>query len=197
MANDTKYRINETLVTRFTNGDMKAFDDIYVAFNHKLQKFVFSLVKTEIDTEDLVHEVFVKVWENKEKLRNSASFDSYLFTIAYHTSLSFLRNKVKNAKYIEFVKSVRAGVDESDFAENLDREEISEKLNFLIEGMPPRQREVFKMKYFKNCSYKEIADNLKISVNTVENHMIKARRYLKGNLGKTYLSVLFFAHLFF
>ena len=196
MTKDKEYIIDETLVERFTKGDMKAFDDIYSAFNHKLQKFVFSLVKTETDTEDLVHEVFVKVWDNKEKLKNHTSFDTYLFTIAYNTTISFLRNKAKNTQYIEYVKSVQIEVDESDFTEEINRDEINKKLNLLVEGMPSRQREVFKMKHFENYSYKEIAEALNISVNTVENHIVKAHKYLKENLGKAYLSILLFIHLF-
>ena len=188
--------VDEALIKRFTGGDMQAFDKIYAVFNNKLQKFIFSLVKTETDTEDLVQEVFVKLWENKNKLKNTASFDTYLFTIAYNATVSFLRNRAKDMQYVEYVKSVQIELDNFSFIDEINKEEVHEKLHRLIEKMPPRQREVFKMKHFKDYSYKEIAEILNISVNTVENHIVKAHKYLKENLGKTYLLILFFMHLF-
>ena len=196
MTRNKEHILDGALVKRFTEGDVKAFDDIYSTFNYKLQKFIFSLVKTKTDTEDLVHEVFVKVWENKEKLKKHASFETYLFTIAYNTTVSFLRDKAKNAEYIEYVKSVQIEINNSNFIEEVNKEEISERLNYLIETMPLRQREVFKMKHFQNYSYKEIADALNISINTVENHMVKAHKYIKENFGDSYLLILLFIHLF-
>lgn len=196
MAKKTIHKIDESLVKQFANGDMKAFDNIYSTFNQKLQKFIFTLIKTESDTEDIVQEVFVKVWENREKLKKYSSLDSYLFSIAYNTTISLLRTRVKENKYVEFIKSVQIEVDEPDFVEGFNSDEMNEKINLLIEKMPPRQREVFKMKYFQNCSYKEIAETLDISINTVENQIVKSHKFLKENLGKTYLSILFFIHLF-
>ncbi|WP_372936457.1 RNA polymerase sigma factor [Mariniphaga sediminis] len=191
-----KQAVDEALVKRFTGGDMQAFDDIYAAFSYKLQKFIFTLVKTETDTEDLIQEVFVKLWENKNKLKNTASFETYLFTIAYNTTISFLRNKAKDIQYVEYVKSVQIELSDFSLIDEINKEEVYEKIHLLIEKMPPRQREVFKMKHFKNYSYKEIAEALNISVNTVENHMVKAHKYLKESLGKAYLLALFFVHLF-
>lgn len=196
MAREVRYKIDESLVKQFANGDMKAFDNIYSTFNQKLQKFIFTLIKTESDTEDIVQEVFVKVWENREKLKSYSSLDSYLFSIAYNTTISLLRTRVKENKYVEFIKSVQIEVDETDFVEGFNSDEMNEKINLLIEKMPPRQREVFKMKYFQNCSYKEIAETLDISINTVENQIVKSHKFLKENLGKAYLSILFFIHLF-
>lgn len=196
MAKKIIHKIDESVVKLFANGDMKAFDSIYSTFNQKLQRFIFTLIKTEPDTEDIVQEVFVKVWENREKLKNYSSFDSYLFTIAYNTTISLLRTRVKENKYVELIKSMQNEVDEPDFVEGYDSDEMNEKINLLIEKMPPRQREVFKMKYFQNCSYKEIAETLGVSTNTVDNQIVKSHKFLKENLGKAYLSILFFIHLF-
>jgi len=197
MTLNRKDKIDEALVKRFINGDMKAFDSIYAVFNSGLQNFIFTLIKTETDTEDLVHEVFVRVWENRDKLRNAASFDSYLFTIAYNATISFLREKAKSTAYVDYIKSIQTPEDEPDFTEGLNREEIDEKINLLIEKMPPRQREVFEMRHTRNLSYKEIARALNISVNTVENHLAKAHKHLREDLGKDHLPVLLLIHLFF
>ncbi|VAW19273.1 RNA polymerase ECF-type sigma factor [hydrothermal vent metagenome] len=196
MPEEIQSKVDISLVKRFANGDMKAFDAIYSVFNQKLQNFVFTLVKTEADTEEIVQEVFVKIWENRDRLKNYASFETYLFTIAYNTTMGLLRKRSKESQYIEYVKSVQVEVYEKDDIDALNIDEVNESLNLLIEKMPPRQREVFKMKHFKNYSYKEIATILMISVNTVENHVVKAHKYLKENLSKDYLLYILFINLF-
>lgn len=196
MSEKIQDRIDEFTVRRFVRGDMRAFDNIYIVYNTKLNKFVHSLVKTEADVEEIVQDVFVKTWENREKLKTFTSFESYLFTIAYNTTVSLLRKRLKESQYVEYVKSVQIEIDDSGTAESYDWEEIDKKLNLLIEKMPARQKEVFKMKHFEGFSYKEIADNLGLSVNTIENHIVKAHKYLKENFGKNYLSALLFIHLF-
>ncbi len=197
MKEKSRYKVNELIVKQFTMGDMSAFDSIYSVFNPKLQKFVFTLVKTEADTEEIVQEVFVKIWENREKLKNYASFESYLFTIAYNSTVSLLRKRIKEIRYIDYVKSVQLEIEGTDTDVDFNQDEICEKLNLLIEEMPSRQCEVFKMKHFQNLSYREIAEHLNISVNTVENHMVKAHKYLKEKLGKDYFVILLFLNLFF
>ncbi|MGV8093082.1 MAG: RNA polymerase sigma factor [Mangrovibacterium sp.] len=197
MEQKIRHSVDESLIKRFAEGDMRAFDSIYAIFNPKLQRFVFTLVKTETDTEEIVQEVFVKLWENRERLKKFTSFENYLFTIAYHTTVSLLRKRAKEIQYVEYIKSIQIEVEDFSDNETFNKDEIHETLDLLIEKMPERQREVFKMKHFQSCSYKEIADNLNISVNTVENHIVKAHKFLKENLGKNYLPIILFIYLFF
>jgi RNA polymerase sigma-70 factor (ECF subfamily) len=175
---------------------MRAFDKIYYEYNPRLQKFVHSLLKSETDTEEIVQEVFVRVWENRQKIKSFGSFESYLFSIAYNTTINLLRKRVKEARTIEYIKSIQIEIDNSALDENPDWHEIDGKINLLIEKMPARQKEVFKMRHFQGLSYKEIAGTLDLSVNTIENHLVKAHRFLKESLGNGYLSVLMFIFLF-
>ncbi|MEN6456166.1 MAG: RNA polymerase sigma-70 factor [Prolixibacteraceae bacterium] len=188
--------MNEAVVKRFIADDMRAFDIIYSEFNPRLKKFISVLTKNASDADELVQEVFMKIWQNREKLKNYSSFESYLFRIAYRTTIDLLRKRSKEAAYIEQVKSLQVFEEYPDEAEESGHEETETKLNLLIDGMPARQREVFKMKYFQDSSYKEIADHFGISVNTVQNHMAKAHRFLKENLGRDYLPALLFLYLF-
>ena len=195
MIRDRK-NMDEAVVKRFIADDMRAFDLIYSEFNPRLKKFISVLTKNESDADELVQEVFIKIWQNREKLKNYSSFESYLFRVAYRTTIDLLRKRSKEAKYIEHVKSLQVFEEYPDHIEELDRDELEVKLNHLIEEMPVRQREVFKMKYFQDSSYKEIADHFGISVNTVQNHMAKAHKFLKEKLGRNYLPALLFLYLF-
>lgn len=195
MTRDRK-NIDEAIVKRFTADDMRAFDIIYSEFTPRLKKFISVLTKNESDADELVQEVFIKIWQNRDKLKNYSSFESYLFRIAYRTTIDLLRKRSKEAKYIEQVKSLQVFEDYPDEVGETGHDEMETKLNLLIEEMPARQREVFKMKYFQDSSYKEIADHFSISVNTVQNHMAKAHKFLKENLGRDYLPTLLFLYLF-
>ena len=184
------------VVKKFASGDIKAFDLLYFAFCNRLHNFVFGLVKIKTETEGIVQEVFIKIWESRGQLKKYDSFESLLFTIAYNTTISYLRKKATEQKYIEYVKSIQIESELPKIDEKLDLEKFNKTVNAVIDKLPDRQKEVFKLKHFENYSYKQIAEKLQISVNTVENHMVRSHRFLKQNLNKNYASALLFISLF-
>ena len=195
-AFNKKLDSSEAHVKEFSRGNIKAFDFFYSIYCPRLQQFVYGLIKTRSETEEIVQDVFVKLWINRDKLKNYNSFESYLFTIAYNTALGYLRKKATEKSYIEYVKSVQVVSEEAIAEEILDLSIFNQKLEEAINSMPPRQREVFKLKHKENFTYKEIAKKLNISVNTVENHMVKSHNFLKKELNKYYIPGLLFFSLF-
>ncbi len=189
-------KINEATIEGVKNGDMAAFDLVYRAYSKRLYRFVYGIIKTEIDAEEIVQEVFVKIWESHEKIDNFALFDSYLFTIAYNSTISLIRKKLSEKKYIQYIKSLQIPPQQKSAEINSDFEILSEKVNKLIGKLPPRQKEVFKLHRENELTYRQIAEKLDISVNTVENHMSKALKFLRNNLNKESLAALLFFYLF-
>ena len=189
-------KINEAIIEGVKNGDMAAFDLVYRAYSKRLYRFVYGIIKTEIDAEEIVQEVFVKIWESHEKIDNFALFDSYLFTIAYNSTISLIRKKLSEKKYIQYIKSLQIPPQQKSAEINSDFEILSEKVNGLIGKLPPRQKEVFKLHRENKLTYRQIAEKLNISVNTVENHMSKALKFLRNNLNKESLAALLFFYLF-
>lgn len=188
--------INEVTIEGVKNGDMAAFDLVYRAYSKRLYRFVYGIIKTEIDAEEIVQEVFVKIWESHEKIDNFALFDSYLFTIAYNSTISLIRKKLSEKKYIQYIKSLQIPPQQKSAEINSDFEILSEKVNGLIGKLPPRQKEVFMLHRENELTYRQIAEKLDISVNTVENHMSKALKFLRNNLNKESLAALLFFYLF-
>lgn len=189
-------KINEAIIEGVKNGDMAAFDMIYRAYSKRLFRFVFGIIKTETDAEEIVQEVFVKIWESHKKIDDFALFDSYLFTIAYNSTITLIRKKLSEEKYIQHVKSlqmpVQSKISESDF----DFELLLSRVNELVERLPPRQKEVFKLHRENELTYRQIAEKLEISVNTVENHMSKALKFLRNNINRESLAALLFFYLY-
>src|ERR1035437_10121084 len=83
---------------------MLAFDKVYEMYSHKLFSFVFKILKNETEVDDIVQEVFVKIWESRNKLEDHKLLNSYIFTIAYNNLIDLIRKRISNSKYLDHLK---------------------------------------------------------------------------------------------
>jgi RNA polymerase sigma-70 factor (family 1) len=189
--------IAQKLLVRLKKGDVLAFDEIYHLYSHKLYSFVFRILKDEADAADIVQEVFIKIWELREKLDDCKLLNSLIFTIAYNSSISLIRKKISSSKYIEHLKhnSVIQFPDNS-FSE-IEFNELNRQVERLIQSLPDRQKRVYLSHREKGLTYPEIAKEMGISKNTVENHMVKTLKYLRKNLKDFLVITRFFLCLLF
>lgn len=188
--------INLELLIRLKNGDILAFDELYKLYSHKLFSFVFRILKDEADSDDIVQEVFLKIWTHREKLGDYRLLNSFIFTIAYNNSISLIRKRISSTKYIEYLRVLSVNQPPANFITEIELIELNNKVENLISSLPERQKQIFLMHREKGLTYPEIAAELEISKNTVENHMVKALKYLRQNLNNFWGSILFF-YLYF
>ena len=126
--------IDQTLVQLLQKGDVAAFDSLFEVYSPKLFGFALKYFKNESDAEELVQEVFVKVWENRGALKSDLSFKSYLFTIALNQIRKYFNKKATSLRYLETLQI------ETESIENQDDYELTLKqINILIDQMPPRR----------------------------------------------------------
>lgn len=171
-----------------------AFDSIYKRYSVRIYSFVLGIIKSKDDAEDIVQEVFIKLWDKRDNLKDHLSFKSFLFTIAYNTTIDMIRKRVKERDFVVMVKSKQLPLAiDSDNLE-LEYQELKEKLDKTINKLPERQKQVYTLSRNEELTYLEIANKMGISVNTVENHMVKALKFIRTNIKSTgYLSALFYA----
>ncbi len=174
--------INPGLLIRLKDGDIHAFDELYRLYCHRLFSFVFRILKNEADSDDIVQEVFLKIWEYRGKLGDYRLLNSLIFTIAYNNSISHLRKRITSEKYIEYLRNLSVNDIPGDFISEIELTELNSKVENLISSLPDRQKQVFLLHKEKGFTYSEISEKLEISKNTVENHMVKALKYLRRNL---------------
>lgn len=184
--------INLELLNRLKNGDILAFDELYKLYSHKLFSFVFRILKDEADSDDIVQEVFLKIWTFREKLGDYKLLNSFIFTIAYNNSISLIRKRISSTKYIEYLRVLSVNQTQANFITEIELIELNNKIEHLISNLPERQKQIFLLHREKGLTYPEIAEELEISKNTVENHMVKALKYLRQNLNNFWGSILFF-----
>jgi RNA polymerase sigma-70 factor (ECF subfamily) len=173
-------------VSRLKEGDEKAFSMLYDFF---WSKVFFTSKKMNLSTEDaeeIVQEVFLIIWKNRQNLNSELSFNAYLLSIL--KSLIIKKSK-KEAKRIAFevytlsTQELESNETELDIEySEFERISISE-----IEKLPKTQKEIFKMKNYENLHAGEIAEKLGISKRTVESHIYVATKAIKNKLQKKYL----------
>lgn len=153
-------------------------------------------IKLEEDAEEIVQEVFVKIWENRHKIDAYSSFESFLFTIAYNTTMTLFRKRVNEKKYLEYLKSLQTFEQAPDLLDEIHFNELSRRVEMLLNELTPRQKEIFQLSREKGLTHDEIAKELNISVNTVKKHMANTLAFLKTHIDTSLMVNLLFVHLF-
>jgi RNA polymerase sigma-70 factor, ECF subfamily len=175
---------------------MAAFDAIYNKYCHKLHQFVFMYLKQEEDAEGIVQEVFIKIWESRSKIDIYASFESFLFTIAYNATMSLLRKRLSETKSREYLKSLQQ-IDSADqVIDEIQFKELNNKVQSLLDGLTQRQRDIYLLSREEGLTHEEIAEKLNISKSTVNNHLVTIIKYLRSHIDKSLIVNILFICLF-
>jgi RNA polymerase sigma-70 factor, ECF subfamily len=178
------------LVRKLKRGDVSSFDTLYKHYYKKVYLFARGILKSHEDAENLVQEVFVKIWEKRKELDANLSFESFIFTISYNTSISLIRKKLSEKSFQE--EWLRRIQNEMQVVNEADCNDLNDRAKKLIEQLPPRRRQVYVMSREEGLTYLEISKRLGISVNTVENHIAASLRFLRQHLRDILAAGLFF-----
>ncbi len=174
----------ENLVRRLRNGDQNALEEIFRVHYDGLFKFTLGLTHSRDDVEDLLQDIFVRIWLNREKWSPKGSIKAYLFKAARNQAINFTKAKAARGSIdIESEEALpTANIARGDPAEEIDRSELCVTIEKAIAKLPEKCRLVFELKRREGLSYSEIADILSISEKTVENQVARALRHLRKDL---------------
>lgn len=172
------------LVARLKQDDEKAFELLYHEYKHQIAPNLLRLLKSASVAEDLLHDLFLKIWENRAQLDQEQSFRAYLFRIAHNMVIDFFRKAARSRTYQEHL-ALNASLSYSHIEEMLDDHRKREFLHHALESLSPQSRLVFKLCKLEGKSYEEIGRLLQISTNTVSNHLVKASRHIKLHLANS------------
>lgn len=166
-------------------GDEQAFGAIYKHYIYDLSQFLIRYVKSPLIAEDLSQEIFVKIWENRKAMPDVDSFRAYLFITARNQSLNVLRNAARQPAVMgEILRNYQQQTVRTDSEDELLHRQYLQFLHDIIEKLPPRSREVFRLCRQQGKSYEEVAALLNISRNSVKNHMVHSMKVLKAAVEK-------------
>ncbi len=193
MKSDKQF-IDEDLFQSLRNNDRKAFEILFHKYYAQLCRKVNSIIQDEESAEDVVQQLFIKIWESRENITQPDSVIAYLTTSARNRALNHL--KAANRKSSNETPLTHATDPEDNRTEEqMDAKELQKAINEAIQLLPEKRREVFLLSRQEGKSYKEIAAIMDISIKTVEAQMGKAlstlREFVANYQGSSLIICLF------
>ncbi len=182
-------------VAALKNGNALAFDELFRLYGKRLYHFSLGYLKSKTDAEEVVQEVFMKIWHNRSSLDPELSFNAYLFKIAYRHIAERFRKINQEKKYLHDIASETL-VFTADMDERSNYQSLLELVERLIQKLPERQKEVIILRRIEGLSVADIADRLDISPKTVEHHITEALKNIKAGLDPESIAGLLFFVLF-
>ena len=159
------------------SGDFESFDQLFNKYGKRLYGFAIGYLKSHEDAEELVQDIFVRVWENRSELDENQSFNSYLFTIAKNTILNHFRKKAYQQSYIEYIKQ-HTKLIHTKTEEDIIYSDLDAQAKKVIDQLPPRRREIFRLSREQGYNNEEIAQRLNISKKTLNSINFGEQLYL-------------------
>ncbi|WON93791.1 RNA polymerase sigma factor [Sphingobacterium sp. UGAL515B_05] len=172
--------LSETeLINRIKKGDQAAFEQIYLQYARKLAHRLLQLLKSEEIAQDILQDVFLKVWEVRDRLNPEQSFGAFLYTIATNYCKKSFRRSLLDQTYHHHNTFEEAY---SPIEQQLNQKDAQQILSAALEKLTPRQKEVFTLHKIEGRNYNEISALLGISPNTINQLMQQANKQLKAGL---------------
>jgi len=185
----------EKIIHRLKNDDKSAVDELFGYYYPRLYHFSKSILKIEDGIDDILQEVFVKIWLNRYKIGNPDTFNAWIFTITKNEVLNLIRNNLKDQTFKDelFLRSVAEEYQTQNF---IEFEEIKAGIDKIVTSLPEKRQQVFILSRTEGFSNKEIAQQLNISEKTVEDHITHAIKYIKNSMKEMGIISLLYFYLF-
>lgn len=178
------------------------FDSIFRRTYSRLYFYALSLLSDESDADDVVEEVFAGLWRRMDELDLEDNIEGFLYRAVYTRSVNVLKRRNVDAgrlAAIEDINNMRmeyySGMND-DPLHSMENAELRRKIEDTINMLPEKCRQVFRMSYLNGMHNNDIAEELQLSVRTVEAHMYRALRFLRERLGECLTAAVIFFHFF-
>ncbi|PUZ29978.1 RNA polymerase sigma-70 factor, ECF subfamily [Chitinophaga costaii] len=166
---------------RLSAGDTAAFKALYDIYFDRLAAFVFKLCKLESVTEDIVQEVFLKVWLRREGLAQVLNLESYIFSMAHNRVMDYLRTLNRETRLREHIARQETLSDKPEAPLHL--KELQHLINIALAELSPQKQQVFRLSKQQGLSHDEIAAEMGLAKSTVKNHLSETLRHLYRFMG--------------
>jgi RNA polymerase sigma-70 factor (ECF subfamily) len=180
------------ILQKMIEGDEDAFKYFFDTYYDDLCNFVNSYLRDQTLSEDIVQSIFIYLWEKKDSLPFNCSIKSYLYTASKNKSLNYIRNQKNKNRIIEELIPQAELFFSEDADQFLEFEELKKIICDAVEGLPTQCKTIYQLSRDGELTNKEIAENLSISVKTVENQMTIAIKKIKDFLQPYHDQIFFF-----
>jgi len=174
-------------IKALSEGNHLAYEQLFDSMYEPLCRYAYSILKDLENAEEVVQKTFCKLWDQREALNIQSSINSYLYRIVHNDCLNEIHQQISHKEHnLNYLSTINDMVE--SVSDHVAVTELQQAIDTALAGLPPQCRKVFEMSRMEQLSYAEIAKELNISTNTVENHVSKALKILRVEL-KEFLSI--------
>ncbi|MDR1585395.1 MAG: RNA polymerase sigma-70 factor [Prevotellaceae bacterium] len=164
--------IEEKYVKALSEGDQKAFEVLFLHYHPKLVHFITGFIKNNEQARDMAQDIFLSIWNDKEKLSLVKSFKAYLFKMAKNVICNYYDHIVVDEKFVAEQLARPAEFENSE--DIIFARQLQDMIDIAVSQMPPQRKQIYTMSRIDGLSNNEIAEKLNINKRTVENHLTAA-----------------------
>ncbi|MHC1775383.1 MAG: RNA polymerase sigma-70 factor [Lentimicrobium sp.] len=175
------------LLQKLKEGDIHALEVIFNKHYNNLSRYLLLLFKNELLVEHIAQDIFIYLWENRSDIEINVSLESYIYTAGRYKAL----NQLRNAKLQEAVREKLSSPEHGEAAADLayEKKELEKLIEEAISTLPPRCQQIFRLSREEDMTYRQIAEFLKVSTNTVEGQISIALKKLRSALKPVYFKL--------
>lgn len=190
-ATDYVQHTDQFLLQQLTHDDQKAFTAIYQRYWKTLFREAMNVLRSQREAEDCVQELFVSLWKRRQALSVSSSLKAYLQTAVRYQCIDRIEREMIRGGYLEdFTSYLAEHHSMPTIEEELYARDLAANIDQVMDKMPGKMREVFRLSRQEHLTHREIADRLQISEETVKKQIYLALKILKSHLGDASLAML-------
>lgn len=172
------------LISRLRNGEESALTQLYNEFWQSLYISAYNILKDKELCEDIIQDIFMNIWHNREKLEIHISLKGYMYACARYQVFNQLK-KNKDKFHVELFDDLDKRFQYTTPETQLMHEELVQQINSIVETLPEKCQLVYRLSREEQLTHKEIAERLEISTKTVENHITKALQVIRLSMGSS------------
>ena len=177
---------NEFFISLLEKGEKCAFETLFRLYYNKLVNIAKGYLVNHQEAEGIVQNVFLKLWENKEALKEVVNINNYLYTMTKNSCLDQLKHEKVKQNFLDNSYRIKSEIQcqflQDEAASRLLENELQSKINLSIELLPDKCKSVFKKSRFEGLRHSEIAAQMGISQKTVDNHITTALKHMRLHL---------------
>jgi len=167
---------DENMLIKVTQGDKSAFAELYNFYKVPALRFSISLLKDQEEAENMVQDVFLKIWMKRDHIKPDHNFNAYLFTCLRNMAFDHFK-KIEKNEYLrrQYMEGIKLAAED-------EREEKEWRIYLIqtaVESLSVKRKQILRLNIEEGKSYQEIAEFLRISKNTVKNQLVKAKQILR------------------
>ena len=178
-SNGRMQELSRDILEQAAQGDLDAFEEVYKAYNRFVYNVALRMCRNVETAQDVSQDVFITIYDKLAQFRFESSFKTWIYRITVNTSINTLKKLSRTSdRTVEYDDKYSYGQKNNDVEQNMQRQEQSELVNKLLGYLNADQRACMILRSIEGLSYEEIAESLKIPINTVRSRLKRAREKL-------------------